>query len=47
MNNIRKSFAPVFDKHNTEGFDNWVETFDDIKSFFDESRWKVFWSLWT
>ena len=36
--------APIEDILNSkEGFDDWLETFEDVKGYFEESNWQITW----
>ena len=36
--------APQEDVLNSkEGFDDWLETFEDVKGYFEESNWLILW----
>jgi hypothetical protein len=37
--------APIEDVLNsTEGFDDWLESFEDVEGYFEESNWLILWN---
>ncbi len=32
-------------ENSTEGFDNWMETKEDVIGYFEESNWEIKWDL--